>query len=189
VSDCSVTVPEWLLASPRKHNELVRKALKAELERHVKVTLAGHFTQGAAAKYGHKKRTRKYILYKVRRYGTGTDLVKTGATRTAVGSGSRITLSGSASEGTISGKIKARLPFGGGTGREKDEATRRRMGLGPPTRARTDGVTPADMIAELKKITPQEARAISAGIKRGYLDGIRAMKRPRLITGAVLPQV
>jgi hypothetical protein len=189
VSDTSVTLPEWLLASARKHNELVRKAVRAVCEQHVKVTLPGHFTQGAAQKYGHKKRQRKYILAKVRKYGTGTDLVKTGATRSAVPSGARITLSGSASEGTVAGKIKSRLPFGGGTGRELDEAARRRMGLGAPSRARTAGVTPADMVAELKKITPQEMRAISAGIRKGYLDAIRAMKRPRLITGAVLPQV
>jgi hypothetical protein len=189
MSDTSVTLPEWLLASARKHNELVRKAVNAECEYHVKVRLPGHFTQGAAQKYGHKKRTRKYIESKVRRYHTGTDLVKTGTTRSSVPSGARIVMSGSASEGTITGKIKSRLPFGGGTGRTLDEAARRRMNLGAPTRTPTAGVTPADMVAELKRIIPAESREMSARIKAHYLASIRAMKRPRLITGAVLPQV
>lgn len=189
MSDTSVTLPEWLLASPRKHNELVRKGLREQCERHVKVTLPGHFTRSAAQKYQHKKRTRKYILYKIRRYGSGTDLVKTGATRAAVPGGARIAISGSASEGSLDGKIKTRLPFGGGTGREKDDAARIRLGLGPPSRARTDGVTPADMIAELKRITPDERAAISAGIRRAYIAAIQAMRRPRLITGAVLPKI
>lgn len=189
MSDATITLPEWLLASARKHNELVRAAVRAECEHHVRVRLPGHFTQGAAAKYGHRKRTRKYILYKVRKYHTGTDLVKTGRSRTEVPAMAKITVSGSASEGTIRGRIVTRFPFGGGTGMEKDEATRRRLGLGPPSRIRTDGITPAEMRKEVERVIPLEGRESSQRIRAHYIASIRAMRRPRLIAGAVLPEL
>lgn len=185
----SVTLPEWLIASPRTHNRLVRTAVEAECKNHIAKRLPGHFTQGAAAKYKHQKRKPKYIRYKIRRFHTGTDLVKSGATRAHVPQVAKIAMSGSASEGTIRGRITSRLPFGGGTGRTLDDAARRRMGLGAPSRMPTDGVTPAQMIKELKAVTREETKDMSNNIRRDYIGSIRKLSRPRLVTGAVLPTI
>jgi hypothetical protein len=204
-------MPEMLLASPRAHNTLVRKAVYEVLERHKNETMRKHFQPGNDTRYGHAQRTAGYKRSKARYWNSVTDLVKTGNTKRLIASlpaKGNITISGSASADTIRGRLRMRLPFGGGTGRQMDEAAWQRIErelartTDPVKRARLQaalagrrsgrgrsGVTPAQMIKELQTITADEAAEMTKLIGEIYVREIKKMKRPRLISGRTLPRI
>lgn len=71
------------------------RAVKGGLQRaglywHTRI-LPKHFTRSARRRYGYQPRTEKYVRQKLRRYGSGTDLVKTGALKRQVTRRSAIT--------------------------------------------------------------------------------------------------
>lgn len=205
----TITFPSVLLASPRMHNRIVREQLDTELRLHHRLIMPGHFTQGAAARYGHMKRNPKYIRNKVRKFRTGIDLVRTGATKSQVLGNRTITISGSASSETLRGQLVMRLPFGGGTGKQMDDegyanleaalargtdtkgrpltaserlSIIRRLANRNSNRGKT-GVTPAQMIKELRTVTKDEAEAVTRRMGQGYVNRIKAMAKPHLAAG------
>ena len=205
----TITFPTILLASPRMHNRIVREQLDTELRLHHRLIMPGHFTQGAAARYGHMKRNPMYIRNKLRRYRTAIDLVRTGATKSAVLGNRTITISGAASSETLRGQLVMRLPFGGGTGVQFNDQDYERLAQtlargtdknGRPlsasqilsitrklqnrdnTRGKT-GVTPAQMIKELRAVTKDEAEAVTRRMGQGYVNRIKAMAKPHLAAG------
>lgn len=213
----TIEVPEMLVASPRKHQQLVRAALVEELERHHRETMPKHFEAGNATKYRHAPRTEKYRKIRRERYGSDVDLVKTRRTLKAILGSHQVKVSGSANAGTIRGRLSMRLPFGGGTGRQMSDDAYARIEkfLAAAFRgAKTDtqrrylerkhaaalkklanrrnergktGVTPADIAKELQRITTDEVREITRGLGAHYVASIKAMKRKRLLSGVRLP--
>lgn len=202
ISAVSMTLPAVLLASPRKHNEFVREEMEKDLAIHHRLIMPGHFLPAAAARYGHMKRTAEWIAYKVRFYHTGTDLVMSGRSKAEVLGNRNITVSGSASSDTLRGRLTMRLPFGGGTGETFDDDAYARLEAALVTerdpikrlwilkklrnrlnnRGKT-GVTPAQMVKELRTITPDEAAAATRRMGQGYINRIKAMRKPHLAAG------
>lgn len=193
-----ISFPEMLTASPRTHNRFVREATIEALQFHHRERMPGHFVQAAAAKYGHMKRNPAWIKYKVRHYRTGIDLVRTGKTKADVLAHGRITMSGSAAAETIRGRLTMRLPFGGGTGRQFDDAAYDRLQRAyytesdPGKRAAIlrklqnrmnqrgkTGVTPAQMVKELQTITATEVRETTGQIQQHYVTKLKSMRRQR----------
>lgn len=202
-------MPEMLLASPRMHNRIVRDALREVLDRHKNVQMRLHFQPGNAERYGHAQRSPRYKSMKARYYNSVTDLVKTGATKRFFATQKAdIAVSGSAAADTLRGRLRLRLPFGGGTGRQMDEAAWQRLERAlqntnnPQKRARLRaalegrrsqrgrvGVTPAVMVKELRTITRDEAAAMTKLLGEIYVREIKKLKRPRLIQGKTLPKI
>lgn len=115
----AIVLPEMLVNSPRLHNQFVKAGVRDELQTHWLKRIPLHFVQSAHAKYGYAKRSPRYISFKIRRYGTGTDLVKTGRTRTTMKTVAKITVGGSATGGKgdgVKGQLRLRFPFFGGGG-------------------------------------------------------------------------
>ena len=195
-----IQLPELLLASPRKHQQLVRAAMAEELDYHHRNVIPEHFKASAHQKYNHKDRSPKYIAYKVRRYRTGIDHIASGRTMAELRYKRQIIVSGTGD--TLQGQLKLRLPFGGGTGATVDADFYRRLSAAlatetnPAKRAAIMrrlqaqdsnrgkvGVTPAQQIAEFETVTQDEARAATERIGNRYRNAIRAMKRPRYAKG------
>jgi hypothetical protein len=208
-----MTFPEIALASPRKHNEFVRAELQDALDAHHREVMPEHFKQSAATRYQHAKRTPAWIKYKIRKFRTGTDLIASGKTKAEVlGPGRRITVSGSAAQDTLRGRLTMRLPFGGGTGAGTDAAMYERLqealDRGTDKRGRPlsiderltierrlrnqfnnrgkTGVTPEQMVRELRTVTNDETDKMTRRIGAGYIARIRSMKRPHLRFGATI---
>ena len=80
-ASASITYRDMPGMSKREINNYAKAALQDEVRKWHKNTLPGHFKRSAASKYGYKKRTRKYISHKIRRFGTGIDLIYTGQMR------------------------------------------------------------------------------------------------------------
>lgn len=203
--DVGITFPEILLASPRTHNKFVRNGVEKVLEDHHREQMPQHFEQAAAGKYGHMKRNPAWIKYKIRRYRTGTDLVASGRTKAHVLAHRTITMSGAATAETLRGRLTMRLPFGGGTGRQFDDAAYDRLQRAyytetdPRKRASIlrklanrenlrgkTGVTPAQMVKELQTVTPAERRGMAEQLKESYLTQIKSLKRPRQAFGVTI---
>lgn len=210
----AIVVPEQLVASPRTHQKLMRESLIEELERHHREVMPRHFEQSAAMRYRHAKRNPYYIRMKVRKKGTGRDLVYSGATREKIlNEQPRIVISGSGEQ--IRGRLEMRMAGekgSGVTGRQFDDdgleqltrvlergTDRRGRPLSPDwvawaqakLRARSSqrgktGVTRAQQVKELRTVTADEAAATVAGLRSRYVEKIKAMKRPRLLAGVTL---
>lgn len=91
-------VPTWPKElAEREHNRFSREALKDELALHHRKRLPWHFQATARSKYGYAPRSEAYKRRKMKRYGSRTDLVKTGATEQAFTKGQpKIVVSGAA---------------------------------------------------------------------------------------------
>lgn len=198
-----IALPEMLLASPRKHQELARAGMQEALDYHHRYVMPEHFKPSAHQKYNHKDRSPKWIAYKVRRYRTGIDHVASGRSKVEVLYKRRILVSGTGEQ--LRGQLKMRLPFGGGTGETVDADFYRRLSAALATE--TDprkrawivkrlqnqennrgkvGVTPAQQIKELQTITSDEARDATKRMGDRYIDKIKEMKRPRLRPGVTI---
>jgi hypothetical protein len=98
----------------REHNKLSRDALRETCEFHYRRNLPKHFRSTASTRYGYMPRSEKYRRHKLRKYGSRTDLVKTGLTEQSFTKGPpKIVISGAAtSERGFSGRIElGAFPF------------------------------------------------------------------------------
>jgi len=199
-----IELPEIMTASPRKHNEIVRKQMIAIAERHHREIMPLHFKSSAHTRYGHMDRNPMYIRNKIRRFGVGTDLIRTRRTMQYIldPANRRILVSGSADSGTIRVQLLMRLPFSGGTGVSADDAyyarleaalsterdpakvakIRRRLENRHNNRGKV-GVTPAQMVKELRTVTGEEMADATRILADGYKADLRAMNKPRLRPG------
>ena len=80
--DMSVIIEDENL-SERAVNQVVKVAGSLTMQEH-RGRLPGHFEFSAFAKYGYKKRSKKYQLYKAAAKGTTAPLVRTGALKAAI---------------------------------------------------------------------------------------------------------
>lgn len=198
-----ISLPEMLVASPRTHQRFAREAMEQELDHHHRAVMPEHFKQSAHQKYGHKPRSPKYIAYKIRRWRSGTDHVASGRTKVELLYKRQILVDGSGE--TLRGRLKMRLPFGGGTGEQVDDDFYRRLEAALATETNPGkrawilkrlqnrdnnrgkvGVTPAEQIKELQTITGEEARQATERIAQRYLGKIKSMKRRRLMPGVTV---
>ena len=157
--ETSITFPEKLLRSPRTHNKFVAAGVRAELEYHHKNRIPLRFEKGAYTRFGFMQRTAKYNAIKKRKFGHQLPLVYSGASMAGILANGRVTVSGSASDETIVGTLRMRFAFTGGTGRMRDPNSRR-------------GVTPAQMIKELRTMPRYETAESSQRLREDYLARI-----------------
>ncbi len=96
----------------RIHNRISKNALKAVLLWHWETNTPKHFKQHARGKYDYAERSRGYKAKKRAKFGSITDLVKSGRTRDALTTQlPRVSVRGS-SEKILFGRAKlARFPF------------------------------------------------------------------------------
>lgn len=154
----------------RHHNRFVKDALGIAMVNHFRNVIPGHFKQDAHAKYGYATRDPKYIRSKIKRYGHGTDLVKTGASREYMTHNFTLTLGGAAEGGKrpISATLSLRFPFKGGTGAQRDNSVQQR---------RTIDIR--QMIHEMQAMTDQERRKIADDFWTEYCNKVRAFRGRR----------
>jgi hypothetical protein len=194
-----IELPEILLRSERTHNRFVRTALEDNAGFHHKNVMREHFRPEAKDRYGHAPRSDKYRKWKTRRWGADVDLFKTGRTKNAILGTAKVLTSGSASSETLRTRLLMRLPFGGGTGEQMDDASkglpvspkklaefRAKLDSMHQARGRT-GVTPAQMVKELQAVTAEEIKAANKRIGARYVELIKTeLKRPRLLAGKTI---
>lgn len=94
--------------SERAVNQVVKVCGSLVMQEH-RGRLPGHFEFGAFAKYGYKKRTRKYQIQKARRFGTTAPLVRTGALRAAILRNAKVTATANKAELKSKGEKTAQL--------------------------------------------------------------------------------
>lgn len=209
----SIELPEILLRSERTHNRFVRSAMEDNAAFHHREVMRQHFRPDARERYGHEPRSAKYTAWKKRKWGTDVDLFKTGRSKNAILGNSKILTSGSAASETLRTRLVMRLPFGGGTGEQMDDAAYERLerivSTGKDSRGRRvsetkraefraklearksnrgkTGVTPAQMVKELQAVTAEEIKEATERVKKSYVEKIKAeLKRPRLAAGKSL---
>lgn len=148
---------EFLLGSAsRKHNALVKVAVRAVLMHHWRNRIPGHFQRPAHNRYGYAQRNARYRFSKQRKYGSSIDLVRTGRTRHVMTTQSRITVGGQASSGGVTGRLLLRFPFPGGTRRFRRPGSRQ-------------AITIEQMAREIETIIPTEVREIEQQIREFYM--------------------
>lgn len=104
----------------RHHNKIVREAMQKTAEKHHAKHVPDHFKATNRQRYKHAPRGERYKKYKVKRYGSRTDLVKTGRTKDWMTRAYKIRIGGNAEAGTTKATLILTFPFKGGTGRFKD---------------------------------------------------------------------
>lgn len=185
----SLDVPTWPKElAQREHNKFAREALTDELKKHYRVRVPQHFKATARAKYGYAPRSAAYKKMKLRRYGSRTDLVKTGMTEQAFTKGDpKIVISGSAtSQRGFSGRlvlgsfpfmIAARMLRGGG--RYIARRFKPKTLIGRLIAARMfkpkGGVNLDQMRKEIICFTPDESKDVANGFLAGYMRRVRAL--------------
>lgn len=106
-----VDMPEILVKSKRKSNRFTRIALDEQLVDLFRRRLPGHFKTSARGKYNYAPRSSAYKRQKLRRFGSRTDLVKTGDTKREATSGYKI--SGTRRHGAITRVMRVRISLKG----------------------------------------------------------------------------
>jgi hypothetical protein len=150
------TRPEEM--AKRDHNRVVKDALKAIIARHHKQHIPKHFERSAHGTYGYKQRSQKYIREKNRRYGSSTDLVKTGRSRQKMLADPKIVIGGAAEGGKkkLQGVLKLRFDFTGGGRRYR--------------KASSQAVTIEQLHAEIRAMTRQEQQELANLFRAEYRE-------------------
>lgn len=153
-----------LVRSGPLHNRFVKLALREAAEEHWAKRIPEHFKQSAHSKYGYAKRNPGYILSKIKRFGRGTDLVRTGDSEKLMRREKKIRVGGGGKlEGggrrAIKATLQLRFAFKGGSGRFRKPGS-------------YQAVTITQMIREVQTFTAQEAREIAAQIQRRYVQQV-----------------
>lgn len=154
----------------RYHNKIVREAMKSTAERHHKEHIPEHFKATNRQKYNHKPRNEKYKAYKIKKYHSRTDLVKTGRTKDWMIRAYKLRIGGNAEAGTTNAKLILTFPFKGGTGRFKDPQTKK---------AATAQRTIQQMIGEMETIPDSERKKLADWFLQEYMDGVNAYRAGR----------
>ena len=172
----------WVLEIPtraediakREHNKFAKEAMRQVMFHHWTKTIPGHFERSAARKYKHKKRDRKYIISKLKKFGSAIDLVKTGRTMRAMTTIAKITVGGTAQKETLTGKLTLRFPFKGGTG------SLRRRAPGTSTVKQIAAVANLiQMRREIEAWTPDERKAASKLFLKIYMKQVNSFRGQR----------
>lgn len=107
-------MPDWLASSARLrriHNQASKEAARRTLAKHHKKRIPDHFKQTNRSKYDHKARSARTKAYKKKKFGSITDLVKTGRTKQSMTATSpQIQVGGTASS-IMTGTMFMRFPF------------------------------------------------------------------------------
>lgn len=113
----------------RYHNKYAKEALGEAVEKwhQHKQGFGEHFKQGNRQKFNHAPRTEKYKRYKLRRYRSIVDLIKTGRTQRRMLSQWKLRLGGSATGGNLNVTLVLTFPFKGGTGSFRKEGTHQQV--------------------------------------------------------------
>jgi hypothetical protein len=150
IMSTELTLPKDPRLLVRDHATFLREAFGEAARFHHERHIPWHFESFAAAKYGYKKRSRRY---QKRKDARGLpDLVWTGATRAVVKGSRQITKTQKGA------KLILRLPFKGGTGNFRVMDGH----LSDPQKQ------VMERIAEIKAIASDEARAISEKVREDY---------------------
>ncbi len=170
-------LPGRLVNSDRLHARIVRECVREELMAHWRNRIPGHFNRSATQKYRYAPRvtryrrrgpggqkTISYAAWKQQKFGSNSDLVKTGRSRHAMTTQSKITIGGTASIHSrkapgINGQLRMRFPFPGGTGARRKPNSK-------------DGVDIAQMIREVSIVLPQESREMSESLADRYVTKV-----------------
>ena len=182
-------VPTWPAElAQREHNRISREALTDELAKHHRTRLREHFRATARTKYGYLPRNEGYKRRKLKRYGSRTDLVKTGATEQAFTKGApKIVISGAATSNRgfggklMLGKFPFMVAYALAKGLQRYVPRRfqpksflLRIFAGNRFQPK-GGVNLEQMRKEIQVIAPDEGRQIATGFLAGYMRRFRAL--------------
>lgn len=187
----NLVAPEPLLRERsflRIHNRAAKDALRDEAEKHHKERIPGHFTRGAAQKYGHMRRTPRYMRMKARRFGSVADLVKTAASRDEMIANAKIRVGGKAADdegnsGNLNASIELRFVFGRDAQKAVAKAIRTgKLRRGHRSGAHRSGVTIAQLRKEISTITDGEHYQVARGFLRRYGENLASAlsRAPRI---------
>lgn len=154
----------------RSHDRSMRAAFYGGAEWHHERHMPRHFLGFAAAKYGYKKRNKKYNDRKKKITGQTIDNVFTGRSRTEITGKRKI-------QGTPkSAKLIMKLPISGGTGRILDAAAAARLYAAGKRKSATFTQRQLnsqrliiERVAEMKAIAADEFRTIARVAKTQYV--------------------
>ncbi len=169
----SVSVPQRPADIARRYwNRLAKAALRETLLFHWQEHLPKHFLPTARSRYNYKPRKQSWVFHKLKNYGTGTDLVLTGASRRRIlGTFPDIVIGGAAEGGKkgLEGTMTVRFAWNEkvrAQQRKKYEARKRKSYERRPTAPRPKAeVTIADMKREIRATTVEERAALALKFK------------------------
>ena len=160
-------LPARLLRGDAAHGKFLKDAMRKTLITHHFGRIPGHFQQPAHGKYGYKTRDVKYIRRKLHFGLSGTDLVKTGASRDYMSSHGLVSVGGTFKT-ELRGNLKLRFDFRGGTGRFRKPKSQ-------------GAITIAEMRHEVATTTAQERVEISRQLAHFYVTDVKTKATPRII--------
>lgn len=155
----------------RHHNKIVREAITKAAEQHHARHIPEHFKATNRQRYNHAPRTEKYKRYKLRKYGSRTDLVKAGRTRSWMTRAYKLRVGGNAEAGTIKATLILTFPFKGGSGSHRSPKTRK----GAVAQA-----TIQQMIREMETFSSDEPRRIAEWFSKEYMNGVEKFRAGRI---------
>lgn len=142
----------------RDHNRILKAILRDVLREHWKKRIPEHFRTGARNKYKYARRSSSYKRQKLRRYGSRTDLVKTGRTRASVTGAAQFRMGGGGKR-KIRATVKWRLPFSGGTGRFRNPGS-------------SQASTIQNIRREITATTEREQAEMADEVERRYVEAV-----------------
>lgn len=169
----------WVIETPsrpedlakRHHNRLSKEALKNTIERFHRELFPDRFRQDARQKFDHFPRSPKYQKYKLRRYRSTIDLVKTGRTQRWMTRAYKLRIGGTAERGNLKATLTMNFPFKGGSGRFK-KVTRQSQVI-------------QKMILELQRFANHEPEILARWFKEEYMklvDNFRSTRKRKRIS-------
>ena len=169
-------------ATDRLHRQIMKRTIRAVLLKHYAMFFRKHFERGNRSRYSHKPRHTQYRHRKKKKYGSTTDLVKTGSSQRHMTSQEpkiKISRAG-ATKGWFKGTMAIRWPV-----LRDDGSPMRTRG----TKMTHTGVTWEQMNRELGNWHETEAKAAAKLYESLYLDDlqIELNRRPKLIKKYKLP--
>lgn len=157
--------------SQRLHNRFVKEAVAETLEEHHRRHTRKHFQYGNNARYGHYRRSSRYLRRKERLHGHRIDLVYSGQSRREVSSAAIKVRIGGAAEGGkkgITGSFRLRFPFAG-----RDDGKNRTVAL------------LGRMNKELSRWSDDEAEWARQEVSRRYWAKVEAYRGSRKRIGRI----
>lgn len=154
----------------RHHNKIVREAMQKTAEKHHAKHVPDHFKATNRQRYSHAPRSDRYKKYKLRKYHSRTDLVKTGRSKDWMTRTYKLRIGGNAESGTTKATLILTFPFKGGTGRFKDAQT---------FKAAQAQRTIQQMIKEMETFAADEKPRLAQWFLDFYMAGVEKFRHGR----------
>lgn len=154
----------------RHHNKIVKDAIRETAEWHHERFVPEHFKATNRQRYNHAPRGEAYKRYKLRKYHSRTDLVKTGRTKDWMTRAYRLRIAGNAEAGTIKARLILTFPFKGGTGSFRTARTKQ---------AAAAQKSIQQMIKEMETFARDEPKQLAGKFFEKYMGGVENFRAGR----------